>query len=173
MRATPSTMSTPKSIVSCTRRATSDESRWFVRTKIGNSARFPSAIYVSCGCGSRDATADELTRHPRSLHRPWLGWAAPPGPGLQGTFRAPLGTRGSRWAARTKDSYAAARVLLVDEIGKLGLAGGAVALIPSRDLLLLAGAKDSTPSPAPAPSARRRDDPALVRAASVLRAASQ
>jgi hypothetical protein len=47
------------------------------------------------------------------------------------------------WAARTKDTYAAARVLLVDEIAKLGLAGGAVALIPSRDLLLLAGAKDS------------------------------
>jgi hypothetical protein len=47
------------------------------------------------------------------------------------------------WAARTKDTYAAARVLLVDEIRKLGLAGGAVALIPNRDLLLLAGAKDS------------------------------
>jgi len=47
------------------------------------------------------------------------------------------------WAARAKDTYAAARVLLVDDIRKLGLAGGAVALIPNRDLLLLAGAKDS------------------------------
>src|SRR5712691_6530132 len=47
------------------------------------------------------------------------------------------------WASRTRDSYDASRVLLVEDIRKLRLAGGAVALIPHRSLLLLAGAKDA------------------------------
>jgi uncharacterized protein YtpQ (UPF0354 family) len=46
------------------------------------------------------------------------------------------------WAAETGDSYDAARLLLVDEIRKLHLRGGAVAMLPTRELLLLAGAAD-------------------------------
>jgi len=46
------------------------------------------------------------------------------------------------WGATAHDSYDASRLLLVDEIKKLGLPGGAVALIPNRETLLLAGAKD-------------------------------
>jgi uncharacterized protein YtpQ (UPF0354 family) len=41
------------------------------------------------------------------------------------------------------DSYDASRILLVDEIKNLKLPGGAVALIPNRETLLLAGAKDA------------------------------
>jgi hypothetical protein len=47
------------------------------------------------------------------------------------------------WGAQEHDSYDASRVLLVDEIKKLDLPGGAVAMIPNRETLLLAGAKDA------------------------------
>jgi hypothetical protein len=46
------------------------------------------------------------------------------------------------WTAKTGDSYDASRILLVDDIAALGLSGGAVAMIPNRETLLLAGAKD-------------------------------
>ena len=47
------------------------------------------------------------------------------------------------WAAQSGDSYDSSRLVLLDEIRALDLAGGAVALVPTRDLLLLAGAKDA------------------------------
>ncbi len=47
------------------------------------------------------------------------------------------------WAAKMNDSYDASRIMLVEDIGKLGLAGGAVALIPNRETLLLAGKSDA------------------------------
>jgi len=47
------------------------------------------------------------------------------------------------WGAKTGDSYDASRIVLVDDIRKLNLPGGAVALIPNRETLLLAGAKDA------------------------------
>lgn len=47
------------------------------------------------------------------------------------------------WGAQQHDSYDASRIVLVDEIKKLNLPGGAVALIPNRETLLLAGAKDA------------------------------
>ncbi|MBV8758204.1 MAG: hypothetical protein JO257_13035 [Deltaproteobacteria bacterium] len=47
------------------------------------------------------------------------------------------------WAARMNDSYDASRIMLVEDIGKLGLAGGPVALIPNRETLLLAGRTDT------------------------------
>ena len=47
------------------------------------------------------------------------------------------------WGAQQHDSYDASRIVLVDDIRKLNLPGGAVALIPNRETLLLAGAKDA------------------------------
>ena len=47
------------------------------------------------------------------------------------------------WAAQMHDSYDASRIMLVEDIDKLGLAGGAVALIPNRETLLLAGKTDA------------------------------
>lgn len=47
------------------------------------------------------------------------------------------------WTANMADSYDASRIMLVEDIGMLGLAGGAVALIPNRETLLLAGRNDA------------------------------
>jgi uncharacterized protein YtpQ (UPF0354 family) len=47
------------------------------------------------------------------------------------------------WAAKMNDSYDASRIMLVEDIGKLNLAGGPVALIPNRETLLLAGKTDA------------------------------
>jgi hypothetical protein len=47
------------------------------------------------------------------------------------------------WSTPDDDSLGASRILLVDEIKKLPLKGGAVAMIPNRGTLLLAGAKDA------------------------------
>jgi hypothetical protein len=47
------------------------------------------------------------------------------------------------WGAQQHDSYDASRIVLVDDIRKLNLPGGAVAMIPNRETLLLAGAKDA------------------------------
>jgi hypothetical protein len=46
------------------------------------------------------------------------------------------------WSTPDTDSIGASRILLVDEIKKLHLAGGPVAMIPNRGTLLLAGASD-------------------------------
>src|SRR3569623_244453 len=47
------------------------------------------------------------------------------------------------WSAQMHDSYDASRITLVEDIAKLKLAGGAVALIPNRETLLLAGKSDA------------------------------
>jgi hypothetical protein len=47
------------------------------------------------------------------------------------------------WMSRVGDSYDSARLLLVEEIRALGLSGNPVALVPNRDLVLLAGSRDA------------------------------
>src|SRR5262249_23900550 len=47
------------------------------------------------------------------------------------------------WAAATGDFYDSSRRLLLDEIRALGLSGDPVALVPNRDLVLLAGSRDA------------------------------
>ncbi len=47
------------------------------------------------------------------------------------------------WSSSLHDNYDSSRLLLVDEIGKLGMAAPVVALIPNRDTLLLASGKDA------------------------------
>jgi hypothetical protein len=47
------------------------------------------------------------------------------------------------WSTPDGDTLGASRVLLVDQIKKLPLKGGAVAMIPNRSAVLIAGAKDA------------------------------